>query len=94
MTPASRLPIEPDDRVLDLCAAPGGKATELGSRIGAGGMLLANDISNSRAKALLRNLEIQGVGRVLVTSEDPEKLVSAYPAFFDKILLDAPCSGE
>ena len=90
MTPASRLPIEPDDRVLDLCAAPGGKATELGSRIGAGGMLLANDISNSRAKALLRNLEIQGVGRVLVTSEDPEKLVSAYPAFFD----NAPCSGE
>ena len=55
MTPASRLPIEPDDRVLDLCAAPGGKATELGSRIGEGGMLLANDISNSRAKALLRN---------------------------------------
>ena len=74
MTPASRLPIEPDDRVLDLCAA--------------------NDISNSRAKALLRNLEIQGVGRLLVTSEDPEKLVTLYPAFFDKILLDAPCSGE
>lgn len=94
MTPASRLPIEPDDRVLDLCAAPGGKATELGSRIGEGGMLLANDISNSRAKALLRNLEIQGVGRLLVTSEDPEKLVALYPAFFDKILLDAPCSGE
>ena len=84
MTPASRLPIEPDDRVLDLCAAPGGKATELGSRIGEGGMLLANDISNSRAKALLRNLEIQGVGRLLVTSEDPEKLVTLYPAFFDK----------
>ena len=57
-------------------------------------MLLANDISNSRAKALLRNLEIQGVGRLLVTSEDPEKLVTLYPAFFDKILLDAPCSGE
>lgn len=94
MTPASRLPIEPDDRVLDLCAAPGGKATELGSRIGEGGMLLANDISNSRAKALLRNLEIQGVGRLLVTSEDPEKLVTLYPAFFDKILLDAPCSGR
>ena len=94
MTPASRLPIEPDDRVLDLCAAPDGKATELGSRIGEGGMLLANDISNSRAKALLRNLEIQGVGRLLVTSEDPEKLVTLYPAFFDKILLDAPCSGE
>ena len=82
------------DHVIDVCAAPGGKATELGSRIGEGGMLLANDISNSRAKALLRNLEIQGVGRLLVTSEDPEKLVTLYPAFFDKILLDAPCSGE
>ena len=82
------------DHVIDVCAAPGGKAPELGSRIGEGGMLLANDISNSRAKALLRNLEIQGVGRLLVTSEDPEKLVTLYPAFFDKILLDAPCSGE
>lgn len=82
MTPASRLPIEPDDRVLDLCAAPGGKATELGSRIGEGGMLLANDISNSRAKALLRNLEIQGVGRLLVTSEDPEKLSNLVSGLF------------
>ena len=86
--------IQQGDHVIDVCAAPGGKATELGSRIGEGGMLLANDISNSRAKALLRNLEIQGVGRLLVTSEDPEKLVTLYPAFFDKILLDAPCSGE
>lgn len=94
MTPASRLPVKPDDRVLDLCAAPGGKATELAGRIREGGMLLANDISNSRAKALLRNLEIEGAGRILVTSEEPEKLCEAYPAFFDKILLDAPCSGE
>lgn len=93
MTPASRLPIEPDDRVLDLCAAPGGKATELGSRIGEGGMLLANDISNSRAKALLRNLEIQGVGRLLVTSEDPEKLVTLYPAFLTRSFLTRRALG-
>ena len=62
MTPASRLPIEPDDRVLDLCAAPGGKATELGSRIGEGGMLLANDISNSRAKALFASVSARNAG--------------------------------
>ena len=58
--------------VLDLCAAPGGKATELGSRIGEGGMLLANDISNSRAKAVAAQPGNPGRGRLLVTSEDPE----------------------
>ena len=94
MTPASRLPVEPGDRVMDLCAAPGGKATELAARLQGRGMLLANDISNSRARALLKNLELQGVENMLVTSEDPERLVQAYPEYFDKILLDAPCSGE
>ncbi|MDD7739929.1 MAG: RsmB/NOP family class I SAM-dependent RNA methyltransferase, partial [Lachnospiraceae bacterium] len=94
MTPASRLPVEKGDRVLDLCAAPGGKATELAGRLDGTGMLLANDISHSRAKALLKNLENQGFGNILVTSEDPEKLTNAYPEYFDKILLDAPCSGE
>ena len=60
MTPANRLNVEPGDFVLDLCAAPGGKATELGSRLKGKGMLVANDISNSRAKALLKNLELAG----------------------------------
>ena len=60
MTPASRLPIEPGERVLDLCAAPGGKATELNARLKGTGLLVANDISNARAKALLRNLELFG----------------------------------
>lgn len=94
MLPASRLPIEPGDRVLDLCAAPGGKATELGSRLRGTGLLVANDISNSRAKALLKNLELFGIGNILVTSETPEKLVKYYRGYFDKILIDAPCSGE
>ena len=71
MTPASRLPVEPGDYVLDLCAAPGGKATELGSRLCRSGMLFANDISSSRAKALLKNLEMAGIPNVYVTSEDP-----------------------
>ncbi len=94
MTPADRLPIEPGDRVLDLCAAPGGKATELGAKLGGTGLLAANDISNSRARGLLKNIEVFGIGNVLVLSEEPGKLTDYFPEYFDKILIDAPCSGE
>lgn len=94
MTPASRLPVEPGDRVLDICAAPGGKATELGARLRGQGVLVANDISNSRAKGLLKNIEVFGIGNALVISEEPGKLCEYFPEYFDKILIDAPCSGE
>ena len=94
MTPASRLPVEPGDRVLDVSAAPGGKATELGAKLGNTGMLVANDISNSRAKGLLKNLEVFGIGNMLVLSEEPGKLTEYFTEYFDKILIDAPCSGE
>lgn len=94
MTPASLLPIHPGDRVLDLCAAPGGKSTELGAKLKGRGVLVSNDISNSRAKALLKNLQLWGIENISVTSETPERLASAYGEFFDKILVDAPCSGE
>ena len=94
MTPADRLPVEPGDRVLDVCAAPGGKATELGAKLGGTGVLAANDLSSSRAKGLLKNLELFGIGNVLILSEEPGKLVSYFPEYFDKILIDAPCSGE
>lgn len=94
MTPADRLDPQPGDYVLDLCAAPGGKATELGARLKGQGILLANDISNSRAKALLKNLELMGISNAYVTSEDPERLLKEFPEFFDKVLIDAPCSGE
>lgn len=94
MTPASRLSVQPGDFVLDLCAAPGGKATELGARLQGRGLLWANDISNSRAKGLLKNLELAGLGNCCVTSEDPERLARQLPGYFDKILVDAPCSGE
>lgn len=94
MTPANRLPIEPGERVLDVCAAPGGKATELGAKLQHQGVLVANDISSSRAKGLLKNLEVFGIGNVLVLSEEPGKLESYFDEYFDKILIDAPCSGE
>lgn len=94
MTPASRLPIEPGDRVLDLCAAPGGKSTELAARLNGTGLLVSNDISNSRAKALLKNLELFGASNAIIMSESPHRLADHFPEFFDKILIDAPCSGE
>lgn len=94
MTPANRLPISPGDRVLDVCAAPGGKSTELAAKLGGTGLLVSNDISNSRAKALLKNMELFGVANSLIMSEDPQKLVDRFYEYFDKILIDAPCSGE
>lgn len=94
MTPADRLPILPGDRVLDVCAAPGGKATELGARLNGTGILAANDLSSSRAKGLLKNIELMGIGNVLILSEEPGKLIPYFREYFDKILIDAPCSGE
>ena len=94
MTPASRLPVKPGEKILDVCAAPGGKATELGAKLKGQGVLIANDISNSRARGLLKNLELFGIGNMMVISEEPGKLVEYFPEYFDKILIDAPCSGE
>lgn len=94
MTTASLLPVEEGDTILDLCAAPGGKSTELAAKLHGTGLLVTNDISNSRAKALLKNIEVFGVGNALVTSEPPNELAKRFPKFFDKILIDAPCSGE
>ena len=94
MTPASLLPVQPGDKVLDLCAAPGGKSTELAARLCQEGLLVANDISNSRAKALLKNIELFGVRNAVVISEAPAKLADSFLGYFDKILVDAPCSGE
>lgn len=94
MAPAALLPVTPGDYVLDLCAAPGGKATELGAKLKKEGMLVANDISNSRAKALQRNIELCGITNSFITNEIPASLAKAMPEFFDKILVDAPCSGE
>lgn len=94
MTPASRLEVQPGERVLDLCAAPGGKATELGAKLKGQGLLVANDISASRAKALLKNLEVFGIPNLYLLNEIPNRMAEQFQSFFDKILVDAPCSGE
>ncbi len=94
MTPANVLPVEDGDVVFDMCAAPGGKSTELGSKLDRTGLLITNDISNSRAKALLKNVEVFGIPNLCVLSEDPKKIADRFTGFFDKVLIDAPCSGE
>ena len=94
MTPANVLPVEEGDVVFDMCAAPGGKSTELGAKLNKTGLLITNDISNSRAKALLKNVEVFGIPNLCVLSEDPKKIAGRFNCFFDKILIDAPCSGE
>ena len=94
MMPASQLPVKPGDRVLDLCAAPGGKTTELGAKLKGEGVLVSNDISASRAKALVKNVELFGIKNAVVVSESPDKLAERLEGYFDKILVDAPCSGE
>ena len=94
MRPAHLLPIEEGDFVLDMCAAPGGKSTALGAKLKNTGLLVSNDVSASRAKALLKNIEFFGIRNSLVLSEYSGKLVKVFPEYFDKVLIDAPCSGE
>ncbi len=81
-------------RVLDLCAAPGGKTTHLAAEMGGEGILIANEIDPSRARALSQNVERMGIPNCAVTCAPPEKLAELFPAYFDLVLVDAPCSGE
>ncbi|MBM7866489.1 SAM-dependent methyltransferase [Heliobacterium gestii] len=85
---------QPGERVLDLCAAPGGKATQIAGRLKGQGLLVANEIHPKRVKALSENLERWGARNILVTQESPDRLAGRFPAFFDRIVVDAPCSGE
>lgn len=85
---------EPGERVLDLAAAPGGKATHLAARMRDTGLLVANDVNRTRALELAGNLERLGVTCAMVTSETPARLADRFGAYFDRVLLDAPCSGE
>ena len=94
MYPAVNLPVKPGDKVLDLCAAPGGKTTQLAATMENTGLLLANEISPKRAKALLKNIELMAIENTVVISTTPAKLAQFYGSYFDAILVDAPCSGE
>lgn len=85
---------QPGERVLDLCAAPGGKSTHLISLMQDQGLLVANEIFRKRAKVLEENLERWGTRSTVVMNESPEELEKQFPEFFDRILIDAPCSGE
>jgi len=84
----------PGEKVLDLCAAPGGKSTQIAAYLQGEGLLIANEIYGNRVKALSENIERCGVKNALVTNETPSRLAERFPAFFDRILVDAPCSGE
>lgn len=85
---------QPGDKVLDLCAAPGGKSTHLIGKMHDQGLLVANEIFTKRARVLASNLERWGTANTVVANEDPQKLAQSFPGFFDRILVDAPCSGE
>ena len=94
MAPVALLDPKPGERVCDLCAAPGGKTTQIAGRMLGQGFLVCNEINPKRAKILSRNIERMGVANALVTNEHPQTLASRFPGFFDRVLVDAPCSGE
>lgn len=94
MAPAGYLEVKPGEKVLDLCAAPGGKTTQLGAAMKGEGILFSNEIHPARAKILSENVERMGLRNAVVLNETPEHLAEHFPEYFDKILVDAPCSGE
>ncbi len=94
MCAAPLLEVKPGERVLDLCSAPGGKGTQLAQEMHGEGIIVLNEINFSRAKILMQNVERLGVQNAVVTCASPSKLSKNFRGYFDKILVDAPCSGE
>ena len=94
MAPVEYLEVKPGERVLDLCAAPGGKSTQIATALQGQGMLICNEIHPARAKILSENIERLGIRNAVVLNETPAKLAAMFDSYFDKILVDAPCSGE
>ena len=94
MAPAELLGVEPGQRVLDLCAAPGGKSTQLAAKMQGQGLLVCNEYHPKRAKILAQNVERMAISNALVLQETPERLAKRFPGWFHRVLVDAPCSGE
>ena len=94
MSAVALLDPKPGEKVCDLCAAPGGKTTQIAGRMQGEGFLLCNEINPKRAKILGRNIERMGVANALVTNEHPARLARHFAGYFDRVLIDAPCSGE
>jgi len=94
MLPVVALAPQPGERILDLCSAPGGKATQIGAATIDQSLLVLNDTNPKRTKALLKNVENFGLTNFVVTNNQPRDLAAAFPAYFDRVLIDAPCSGE
>ena len=94
MSAVALLDPQPGEKICDLCAAPGGKSTQIAGRLKGEGFLLCNEIHPKRAKILSRNVERMGITNALVTNEHPARLAEKYPTYFDRVLIDAPCSGE
>ena len=92
--PAPRLDVQPGQRVLDMCAAPGSKSAQLAGALGGRGLLVANEYDAARANILKSNLERMGVANAVVLNEAPARIAAALPGWFDRVLVDAPCSGE
>ena len=94
MSAAPKLDVKSGERVLDLCSAPGGKGTQLAQSMQGGGIIVLNEINFSRAKVLSQNVERLGITNAAVVSESPERIAEHFEGYFDKVLVDAPCSGE
>lgn len=94
MLPGAVMDAKPGDRVLDLCAAPGGKTVQLAAGLKGKGLLVSNDINSDRVKALVKNVELCGITNAVVTNDSPQNLSKKFRHFFEKVLVDAPCSGE